>query len=196
MIDQPQWTPEMEAKLLAKTQVYGYYFDHLHFCGCGHPFSTLLFIRDVLKAHAAISWAVRGENPCGLPGDRPTYDEARDAFNKLLASEKGDDDTRLYYMTLYTLDAAGFTEHGGSVGGGWLTSTGEDFLTSLLALTDAEIDEVMRDGGHYGDDWEGSRDYRCSNEVLRGTLKKYIQLTKGQTATFTKEELALVKQLE
>lgn len=43
---------------------------------------------------------------------------------------------------LYVLDRAGLTEHGGNVGGGWITPLGTDFLAFLDACAEVSEDEI------------------------------------------------------
>lgn len=78
------------------------YFGKLNWCGCGIPDDALDEVQKVLE------WA-------STFGNR----EIIDTGNPLIL------------CLLYTLDAAGFLEHGSSIYGSWLTETGEEFLKAL-----------------------------------------------------------------
>lgn len=80
-------------------------FLQLWFCGCGQPEAAAERLRDLLALH-------------------PLY-EHRDAF-KVLVPDDG-----LEHLLLYTLEYFDLTEHGGSVGGGWLTDKGKAVLGAL-----------------------------------------------------------------
>lgn len=78
------------------------------FCGCGSPDAACRALRDLLAVH-------------------DLEDDRYDAMVKLLPDEG------LRYLTLYTLDHFDLTEHGGSVGGAWLTDKGRMVLAALNA---------------------------------------------------------------
>lgn len=185
----------------AKCRVYDFYYDHLQFCGCGNPGDTLLFVRDTLLWYYKIAWAARDVNPLQLDESlRPTvpFMEVHKQMEEFL-HPNGKQDERLWYMTLYTLDAAGLTEHGGSVGGGWLSPAGETFLGELMKLTDEQIDDAVGNEGFYSDEGDGKRKRCCHTEVLREALRKYIaqapEIADTLPAAFTKEEWAILQQL-
>ena len=86
-----------------------------NFCGCGNPNSSLEFIRDILiiiKEHGAYS----------------------DELSKKLSDEG------LLYFVLYYLDSKGLTEHGGSVGGSWITEKGEEIIQDINWCLENEKD--------------------------------------------------------
>lgn len=74
-------------------------------CGCGMPELAVERLRDILALH-------------------PLYDH-RAEFQALVP------DTGLEYMLLYMLDHLGLTEHGGGIGGGWLTDEGKAVLAAI-----------------------------------------------------------------
>lgn len=94
----------------------GIYYDDLEdllggrmrFCGCGDPGEALMYILGILEAIH------------GRKGTAPWY-PLRTFFNS---------DGEMYFV-LYMIDSHGFAEHGGSVGGCWLTCEGEEFLEEL-----------------------------------------------------------------
>lgn len=75
------------------------------FCGCGSPEKAVARLRDLLALHP-------------LHSNRPAFDA--------LVPDDG-----FQYLLLYTLDHLELTEHGGTVGGGWLTAKGQAVLEAL-----------------------------------------------------------------
>jgi hypothetical protein len=75
------------------------------FCGCDSPKAACRALRDLLSLH-------------------PLY-EHRDEFEQFVP------DVGLQALLLYTLDHFDLTEHGGTVGGGWLTDKGKALLAAL-----------------------------------------------------------------
>jgi len=90
-----------------KTEGEAIYYDLLGFCGCGDPESTHDFVIECLK--------------------RTNFDENKIQLIKLrdLILERPDDAAM---MIAYFLSDKGMTEHGGGVGGSWLTSLGEKVI--------------------------------------------------------------------
>ena len=76
------------------------------FCGCGDASAAAAALHDILSEHEAPSV------------DRPKTDQLLPVFGARM-------------LVLYHLDDRGYTEHGGSVTGGWLTKKGEDVLNAL-----------------------------------------------------------------
>lgn len=90
--------------------------EDLGLCGCGCPEKTIEVIRLVLSAQNEDEWdnkTLTLNNICNL-----------DVY-----SNKNYDG--LIQFVLYILDNHGFLEHGGSIGGAWLTKKGELFLELL-----------------------------------------------------------------
>jgi hypothetical protein len=83
---------------------YGVIYDDLHQCGCGYAEARLELVREVLR-------------------DCPLYDGTWRKY-----------DTPLAEWLLCLMDAAGLIEHGGSIGGSWITEKGK----RLLAVLEAE----------------------------------------------------------
>jgi hypothetical protein len=75
------------------------------FCGCGNPETAAARLRDLLALH-------------------PLFDH-RPEFEQLVP------DDGIQHLLLYTLDHFDLTEHGGTVGGGWLTPKGQAVLEAL-----------------------------------------------------------------
>lgn len=85
----------------------------LKWCGCGNPDEGYEALLETLRAHS-----VCGPNEDGTPSERQKWAEARGG--NWHGPGNGYD-----YLILYFLDANGLMEHGGNVGGGWLTAKGE-----------------------------------------------------------------------
>jgi hypothetical protein len=75
------------------------------FCGCGSPDAAADTLRIILTLH-------------------PLHSN-REAFETLVPNDG------VQHLLLYTLDHFDLTEHGGSVGGGWLTEKGKAVLAAL-----------------------------------------------------------------
>lgn len=98
-----------------------FYYEKLNWCGCGDPDAAKKTIRDFLRI---------------------LYDSCKDEdfdtfYNRKknnLKERFGVDsiyDNELLLCFAYTMDTAGFTEHGGGIGGAWVTNEGEMFLWLL-----------------------------------------------------------------
>lgn len=102
-----------------------FYFEELNWCSCGDPESAKCVIRDYLRL-------VKERK------DKDYYkciDNFKEKFNCYHAS-----DNPLVLCLAYTLDSAGFTEHGSSIDSCWLTEEGEMFL--WLLNRNKDLDEV------------------------------------------------------
>ena len=82
-----------------------FYYEVLGWCGCGTPEKAKRCVRDYLYALSI------------LP-------EKRERLKQRFGTEYIYDNELLLCLA-YMLDAHGLTEHGGSIGGAWLTRTGE-----------------------------------------------------------------------
>lgn len=88
-----------------------FYYEKLNWCGCGDPDIAKRVVRDYLEV-------------------------INNKFDSDVTFEKkfGVDlvyDNDLLLCLAYTIDAAGFTEHGSSISGAWLTDEGKMFLWLL-----------------------------------------------------------------
>ena len=93
------------------------------FCGCGGPGLTASWLRDLLRLHDTASTDLSGTGT------------ARDTFWK---EATGKSFGPVYYLIHYWLDDRGWTEHGGSVGGGWLTEKGRAVIAVLDLIIELE----------------------------------------------------------
>ena len=101
--------------------------QRLNFCECGNPDDAYDALKEALDAHNCVgeitdkSWAKRCEKAKAWEeklGEKPAH------------------------LLRYFIDAAGLLEHGGSVGGSWLSEDGKLLL------------EFFNDFGTDPDDWE------------------------------------------
>ena len=98
-----------------------FYYEKLNWCGCGDPDMAKTVIRDYLEVVKA------------------KFDSKVDFKEKFGVISVYDN--RLLLCLAYALDAAGFTEHGSSISGAWLTNEGKMFLWLLEQNKDIDEDE-------------------------------------------------------
>lgn len=92
-----------------------FYYEKLNWCGCGLPDVAKMTVRDFL-------WA--------LHGDVDHWEKREERFLEKFGV-KDVYENNLLLCLAYALDAAELTEHGGSIGGAWLTEEGRMFLWLL-----------------------------------------------------------------
>ncbi len=108
-------------------------------CGCGSPETSVRFVYDILKT---IDTRWKQSHPLSIfhASDRPALDaiwkEHRGAMKALLPTEG------IEYFVLYVLTEWDLLEHGGSVGGSWLTDKGKDVLAALESETSDEFAQL------------------------------------------------------
>lgn len=78
-------------------------------CACGMPEKAVEALVQYLKA---VEWAWEDRMERGSD----------------VAEKAGIPNDGLFYLVAYIADERGLTEHGGSVGGAWLTDKGRDFI--------------------------------------------------------------------
>jgi hypothetical protein len=99
-----------------------FHYEKLKWCGCGSPEDALKPVQKILRI---------------LNEYRKFKGTAEEAYNekcKMFEREFGVNsiyDNELLLCLAYTLDAAGLTEHGSSIGGAWISDEGEMFLYLL-----------------------------------------------------------------
>ncbi len=101
-------------------------------CGCGMPEAILEFVCKVLELL------------------EKRYDRAAgpDAYETCLEGLKAiglDLYTPIGEFTLHTLDHLGFLEHGGSIGGSWLTNKGKQLVKAYDKLGKDRLQEALDD---------------------------------------------------
>lgn len=103
--------------------------DKLGFCGCGSPEDVLKLLKEVLEI-------LDMRNPRDKDSWQISYKKLEERFYK--------DDTLLTFF-LYWLDDKELTEHGGSVGGSWLSSEGKILLEKLRNIPENDYELVFMD---------------------------------------------------
>lgn len=104
---------------------------NLAFCGCGDPDSVAELVRDLLAVFE--------------PRHNKDGSDWSDPWPKL-ESVLGTKNEATVFLVLYWLSAVGLTEHGGAVGGDWLTEDGSRLLRLLRVICDLEEIDKVRSG--------------------------------------------------
>lgn len=108
-----------------------FYYEKLHWCGCGCPDAAKKVVRDFLRIIDVIykdetsDWKFTYESKKKLMKERFNVESVYD--------------NELFLCLAYTMDAAGFTEHGSSIGSAWLSEEGKMFL--YLLEQNKELDD-------------------------------------------------------
>lgn len=103
---------------LLKALIDHYYYEVLNWCGCGNPELAQEVVLRYLKIQN--DWHKSKEDS-----------EKLSAKYKRIFGVYSIYDNPLLLTLAYSLDAAGLTEHGSSIGSAWLTDDGEKFLYLL-----------------------------------------------------------------
>jgi hypothetical protein len=113
-----------------------FYYETLNWCGCGAPDEAMTFMRDVLAAMNK-----RSEENIASTG-LDNRENSPWAVNSKALKALVDSETMLGLSYLYMLDGYGLTEHGGYIGGSWLTDKGKHILK---IMQDSDIELAMSD---------------------------------------------------
>ena len=117
--------------------------EGLGMCGCGRPGDVWMMIRGILAL-------------------TPLYENGNWQKAQELIGTDG-----AFYLVLYSMDNAGLLEHGGSVGGSWITPKGAWVHWALDQVVERwgeeEADEVIGIVGrpHYGSDVPPDQQGEC-----------------------------------
>lgn len=145
------------------------FFTDMRFCGCGDPESVYELVRDLLELIGERWERVREpRDPIAraaeVAGEIASGKAAWDwrEWNQRFRDRIGGGDGT-YYAVLYWLDGSGLIEHGGSVGGSWLTLKGKHYLSLMRMHCWDDVDEVglPHEGGECG---PGCRHWEASTE--------------------------------
>lgn len=128
-------TTENEVKY--PNEIQEFYYKELKWCACGNASATLEFMRDVLAAIDAKTEIILTNRPFNSVD--PEYEAAWEKLKNLFPCD--------YYHPLVesylkTLDTVGLLEHGGSIGGAWLSDKGEKILKLLQSYP---LDDAMEE---------------------------------------------------
>lgn len=108
-----------------------FYYNRLKFCGCGRPQDTMEFIRGFLNSiYDKFSKEL-------------SYYEQQDNLKHVFEFENKDKELTntqygVYQFIANYLDEIGILEHGGSIGGAWLSSEGKQLRDWLNSVEDYE----------------------------------------------------------
>lgn len=108
--------------------LYALFYDEIGLCGCGQPGAAVDLIRRLLNL-------------------APFYEHPAEMIAEF------DGNAGIEHLVLSVLDHVGLTEHGGSIGGSWLTDKGRA-VQQLLSLGTADSVDEMLDGAGYPHDGE------------------------------------------
>lgn len=105
-------------------------YEILDLCGCGRPEDTWEVIRRVLHARL-IAFS-----------DHMSYDDICAVYNDSLGLDFKNNkiDSGIVCFILYILDSKGFTQHGSSIYGCWLTELGKMYL-AMLTVWNEELEK-------------------------------------------------------
>jgi hypothetical protein len=112
----------------------GHIMDELGFCACGSPEETIDFIAEILKV---FKWYADSIKDINDNLDR-YYDEKESKLVALCGNEKS------VYFIKYFLDSKRFLEHGGSIGGSWITSDGLEWLELYEFATSGNLPSLQK----------------------------------------------------
>lgn len=99
-----------------------YHYWKLNWCGCGMPYQAVETVGKFLRCL-----------------EKDEVDERKEAMEKAFGTRSVYDNELLLCLA-YTMDAAGLTDHGSSIGWAWLTQDGKDFL---YAINEAIINDTL-----------------------------------------------------
>ena len=138
-----QW--ELEEK--RREFISDFYYEKLNFCGCGSPWDTLYVIKNLLNILKVRSdrWDLEDYNARSHEYYELHQKELKECFNlkdNVFHGQFSINDG-VIQVFLNVLDNCDVLEHGGSIGGSWLTSYGEELLEHLNKLNDEELEYIL-----------------------------------------------------
>jgi hypothetical protein len=118
---------EYEKDLLVEELDDYFWLEHLYLCGCGSPDDCKEMIKKYLSAMKEYTDSDT-ENCVEVKHKR-----LKEGFDVEYVYENP-----LLLFLSYVLDSHGFTEHGGSIGGAWITGLGRMYLDVLNEIDFSE----------------------------------------------------------
>lgn len=125
-----------------------FYYEVLKFCGCGNPEDILFVIKNVLNATDR-KWQKIESDDYNLKHSQ-YYNESIIDMEDSLNLRHDDDSSECFSVNtgvkdiiLNLLDKAEVLDHGGSIGGVWITPYGEKLLNYLNELSDEELEYIL-----------------------------------------------------
>lgn len=103
-----------------------FYYEELKFCDCGNPEDIMQLIKDILNQ-------IEHKRD-----DEKTYEDNQEEIIKIF-NFNGKVNHAVRDFILNYLDIVGLLEHGGSIGGSWLTEKGQVILSLMNQVDDFEF---------------------------------------------------------
>lgn len=135
-----QWELEQKRDEFIKD----FYYEKLNFCGCGSPSDTLYVIRNVLNVIKlredrwdSEDYYIRQHEYYEL--HKKEIKESLNLKEEKVIGDKFYLNEGVVQIVLNVLDCCGVLEHGGSIGGSWLTNYGKELLEYLNALSNEDL---------------------------------------------------------
>ena len=122
-----------ELQLVANGMIYDLIYKKLNLCGCGSPVEIAFMIKDILKA---INNKTNNNN---LDFDIQWKQYDMELFNTIGISSSN----IVYEFVLKVLDSVDVLEHGGSIGGAWLSDYGKELLCAYELINEDFLDEYV-----------------------------------------------------
>jgi hypothetical protein len=119
--------------------LYKLFYDDLKVCGCGNPEEVYALVRDLLAL-------------------APFYQHPAEVAERIgvSAEDYASGGLGAYYMVLHALDAADLIEHGGGIGGSWLTHKGTRYLELMKRHEWEDLDDTDGYGSSVGYPHDGN----------------------------------------
>jgi len=112
-------------------------YEVLNWCGCGTPEEANKQVVKYLNL-IDIPWRDKYDNALeNLKDFNRKYAEYKELCKKYFDCEEIYDNPLLLCLA-YTMDAAGFSEHGSSIGGAWITSRGKIYRYAIMKHLEEE----------------------------------------------------------
>ena len=122
-------------KAMAKKCIEEFWIDEIRFCDCGSPGNTLKLIKQILNL---IYKRYDKEEYVDY-----NYDNFKEDIHNLFQCKSSEMSMEIYYIIAYLLDSVDVLEHGSSIGGSWLSSSGKYLRECLNIFNDEEIEDLL-----------------------------------------------------
>lgn len=120
---------------MSRDFVKDFYYNKLNWCGCGNPEEAIKLLRDVLSC---IAERFNGNETLA----NKSFERYVERMEELLCYKSK---YAIYLSYFYVMDSHGLLEHGGGVGGSWLTDSGKELLEHLNIAAELDWDSEDHD---------------------------------------------------
>lgn len=124
-----QW--ELEEK--RREFIQDFYYEKLNFCGCGSPWDVLYTIKKTLNI---ISKKKEFDY-------EDYWNKLRNSLNMMVDKNNFSVNEGVFQIILNILNNSDVLEHGGGIGGSWLTDYGRELLEHLNSLSDEDLEDIL-----------------------------------------------------